>query len=92
VGSAVPEAARLQQETSGGNYSQVGFQYDGQSAASASLGGSSTAPSQLSPTSEESELPFVLPYTLMLVPPLDMQLVSSRSCCETYSFYLVTYI
>ncbi|XP_016937007.3 protein suppressor of white apricot isoform X1 [Drosophila suzukii] len=65
---------RLQQETSGGNYSQVGFQYDGQSAASASLGGSSTAPSQLSPTSEESELPFVLPYTLMLVPPLDMQL------------------
>ncbi|KAH8366612.1 hypothetical protein KR084_006470 [Drosophila pseudotakahashii] len=60
---------RLQQETSGGNYSQVGFQYDGQSAASAS-----TAPSQLSPTSEENELPFVLPYTLMMVPPLGMQL------------------
>ncbi|XP_017067592.1 protein suppressor of white apricot isoform X2 [Drosophila eugracilis] len=65
---------RLQQETSGGSYSQVGFQYDGQSAASASFTGSSTAPSQLSPASEESELPFVLPYTLMMVPPLGMQL------------------
>ncbi|XP_026838866.1 protein suppressor of white apricot isoform X2 [Drosophila erecta] len=65
---------RLQQETSGGSYSQVGFQYDGQSAASTSLSGSSTAPSQLSPDSEESELPFVLPYTLMMAPPLDMQL------------------
>ncbi|XP_052856882.1 protein suppressor of white apricot isoform X1 [Drosophila gunungcola] len=63
---------RLQQETSGGNYSQVGFQYDGQSAAA--LSGSSTAPSQLSPTSEDSELPFVLPYTLMMAPPLGMQL------------------
>ncbi|XP_043660862.1 protein suppressor of white apricot isoform X1 [Drosophila teissieri] len=62
---------RLQQETSGGSYSQVGFQYDGQSAASST---SSTAPSQLSPNSEESELPFVLPYTLMMAPPLDMQL------------------
>ncbi|XP_016986466.1 protein suppressor of white apricot isoform X2 [Drosophila rhopaloa] len=63
---------RLQQETSGGNYSQVGFQYDGQS--TASISGSSTAPSQLSPTSEDSELPFVLPYTLMMTPPLGMQL------------------
>nr|CAA29813.1 su(wa) protein [Drosophila melanogaster] len=65
---------RLQQETSGGCFSQVGFQYDGQSAASTSIGGSSTATSQLSPNSEESELPFVLPYTLMMAPPLDMQL------------------
>ncbi|KMZ07600.1 protein suppressor of white apricot isoform X1 [Drosophila simulans] len=65
---------RLQQETSGGSFCQVGFQYDSQSAASTSLGGSSTATSQLSPNSEESELPFVLPYTLMMAPPLDMQL------------------
>ncbi|KAH8245438.1 hypothetical protein KR032_010452 [Drosophila birchii] len=62
---------RLQQETSGGSYSQVGFQYDGQSAASST---STAAPAQLSPTSEESELPFVLPRTLMLAPPLGMQL------------------
>ncbi|XP_020802905.1 protein suppressor of white apricot isoform X1 [Drosophila serrata] len=61
---------RLQQETSGGSYSQVGFQYDGQSAASST----STAPAQLSPNSEESELPFVLPRTLMMAPPLGMQL------------------
>ncbi|EDX00859.2 LOW QUALITY PROTEIN: suppressor of white-apricot [Drosophila yakuba] len=68
---AEEDLKRLQQETSGGSYSQVGFQYDGQSAASST---SSTAPSQLSPNSEESELPFVLPYTLMMAPPLDMQL------------------
>ncbi|KAH8250432.1 hypothetical protein KR038_000663 [Drosophila bunnanda] len=61
---------RLQQETSGGSYSQVGFQYDGQSTASST----STAPAQLSPNSEESELPFVLPRTLMMAPPLGMQL------------------
>lgn len=65
---------RLQQETSGGSYSQVGFQYDGQSGASGSAG-STTTPSQLSPNSEESEQPFVLPRTLMMVPPLGMQLV-----------------
>ncbi|KAH8339584.1 hypothetical protein KR074_012283 [Drosophila pseudoananassae] len=64
---------RLQQETSGGNYSQVGFQYDGQSGASGAAG-SSTTPAQLSPNSEESEQPFVLPRTLMMVPPLGMQL------------------
>ncbi|XP_017104254.2 protein suppressor of white apricot isoform X1 [Drosophila bipectinata] len=64
---------RLQQETSGGSYSQVGFQYDGQSGA-AGAAGSSTTPAQLSPNSEESEQPFVLPRTLMMVPPLDMQL------------------
>nr|XP_017030164.1 protein suppressor of white apricot isoform X2 [Drosophila kikkawai] len=64
---------RLQQETSGGSYSQVGFQYDGQSSAASST--SSTAPpAQLSPNSEESELPFVLPRTLMMAPPLGMQL------------------
>ncbi|KAH8289247.1 hypothetical protein KR054_002405 [Drosophila jambulina] len=62
---------RLQQETSGGSYSQVGFQYDGQSAGSST---SSTAPAQLSPTPEESELPFVLPRTLMMAPPPGMQL------------------
>jgi len=75
---AEEDLKRLQQETSGGCFSQVGFQYDGQSAASTSIGGSSTATSQLSPNSEESELPFVLPYTLMMAPPLDMQLVSQR--------------
>ncbi|EDV32647.1 uncharacterized protein Dana_GF22127 [Drosophila ananassae] len=64
---------RLQQETSGGSYSQVGFQYDGQAGATGSAG-SSTTTAQLSPDSEESEQPFVLPRTLMMVPPLGMQL------------------
>ncbi|XP_022219175.2 LOW QUALITY PROTEIN: protein suppressor of white apricot [Drosophila obscura] len=67
---------RLQQETSGGNYSQVDFQYDGQGVAYAAAAGagaasSTTVPPSLSPgTAEENELPFVLPRTLLLpLPP-----------------------
>ncbi|XP_001355473.3 protein suppressor of white apricot isoform X1 [Drosophila pseudoobscura] len=67
---------RLQQETSGGNYSQVGFQYDGQGVAYSAAGAASstTVPLSLSPgTSEENELPFVLPRTLLLALPPGMQ-------------------
>ncbi|EDW25936.1 GL14223 [Drosophila persimilis] len=67
---------RLQQETSGGNYSQVGFQYDGQGVAYSAAGAASstTVPLSLSPgTFEENELPFVLPRTLLLALPPGMQ-------------------
>ncbi|XP_030380743.1 protein suppressor of white apricot [Scaptodrosophila lebanonensis] len=61
---------RLQQETSGGNYSQVGFQYDGQSQAAPVPTSATVAPS--SPTSEENEQPYILPATLLEIPPPGM--------------------
>ncbi|KAH8400569.1 hypothetical protein KR222_007110 [Zaprionus bogoriensis] len=61
---------RLQQETSGGNYSQVDFQYDGQSAtpAAASPATDATTPA------EESELPYLVPPNLLVAPTPGMQL------------------
>ncbi|BFG00298.1 protein suppressor of white apricot [Drosophila madeirensis] len=66
---------RLQQETSGGNYSQVGFQYDGQGMAYAAAGTASTTtgPLSLSPGTAEENEPFVLPRTLLLPLPPGMQ-------------------
>ncbi|XP_068141122.1 protein suppressor of white apricot isoform X1 [Drosophila tropicalis] len=73
---------RLQQETSGGSYSNVGFQYDGGGGGGGAQGttgvSSATTTPQLSPGSgaanEETELPFVLPRNLMVAPAPGMQL------------------
>lgn len=68
---------RLQQETSGGNYSQVDFHYDGQSTCSSSGADNATSPTSESSTlTEESELPYTLPPTLLVPPAPGMQLVS----------------
>ncbi|XP_023032650.1 protein suppressor of white apricot isoform X2 [Drosophila willistoni] len=72
---------RLQQETSGGSYSNVGFQYDGGGAQGTTGVSSATTTPQLSPGSgaanEESELPFVLPRNLMVAPAPGIQLPES---------------
>ncbi|XP_017965340.1 protein suppressor of white apricot isoform X4 [Drosophila navojoa] len=66
---------RLQQETSGGNYSQVDFHYDGQSTCSSSGADNATSPTSESSTlTEESELPYTLPPTLLVPPAPGMQL------------------
>lgn len=72
---------RLQQETSGGNYSQVDFHYDGQStASSATSAGGATSPTttESSAPSEESELPYSLPNNLLVAPAPGIQLVSAE--------------
>lgn len=72
---------RLQQETSGGNYSQVDFHYDGQStASSATSAGGATSPTttESSAPSEESELPYTLPNNLLVAPAPGIQLVSAE--------------
>ncbi|XP_064538629.1 protein suppressor of white apricot isoform X3 [Drosophila montana] len=66
---------RLQQETSGGNYSQVDFHYDGQSTCSSSGADAVTSPTSESSTpAEESELPYTLPPSLLVAPAPGMQL------------------
>ncbi|EDW58090.2 protein suppressor of white apricot isoform X2 [Drosophila virilis] len=66
---------RLQQETSGGNYSQVDFQYDGQSTCGSSGADAATSPTSESSTlAEESELPYTLPPSLLVAPAPGMQL------------------
>lgn len=72
---------RLQQETSGGNYSQVDFHYDGQTtASSAASAGGATSPTttESSVPSEESELPYTLPNNLLVAPAPGTQLVSAE--------------
>ncbi|XP_030566998.1 protein suppressor of white apricot isoform X2 [Drosophila novamexicana] len=66
---------RLQQETSGGNYSQVDFHYDGQSTCGSSGADAATSPTSESSTlAEESELPYTLPPSLLVAPAPGMQL------------------
>ncbi|KAH8259948.1 hypothetical protein KR044_005172 [Drosophila immigrans] len=69
---------RLQQETSGSSYSQVDFQYDGQSTSAAKAkstadSGASPMPDSTTPT-DESELPFTLPNNLLVAPMPGIQL------------------
>lgn len=72
---------RLQQETSGGNYSQVDFHYDGQTTASSAAsadGATSPTTTESSVPSEESELPYTLPNNLLVAPAPGTQLVSAE--------------
>lgn len=72
----------MQQETSGGNYSQVDFHYDGQggsSTASAVGATSPTAAESSSTPAEESELPYTLPNNLLVAPAPDIQLVTANA-------------
>lgn len=69
---------RLQQETSGGNYSQVDFHYDGQGTSSTESATGATSPTtaESSTPAEESELPYTLPNNLLVAPAPGIQLVS----------------